>query len=137
MRTILPRCRSPWQRRTSPARSRAASSGRTRSNAPRVASVSALTACGGNSSGEARSSASFWAITSVSSSTKPAVLLAGATAWAPLDGASERVGERGVDSFRLGQMIERLRLIEAPHLHRPFHRLTRAADGEGAVRRCA
>ena len=30
-------------------------------------------------------------------------------------------------------MVERLRLVEAAHLHRPFHRLTRAADGERAV----
>ena len=47
--------------------------------------------------------------------------------------APERVGERGVDPSGLGQMIERLRLVEAPHLDRPFHRLTRAADGERAV----
>ena len=45
----------------------------------------------------------------------------------------ERVGERAVDLLRVGQMIERLRLVEAPHLHRPFHRLAGAADGERAV----
>src|ERR1019366_7271557 len=77
-KTILPRCRSPWPRATRPARSRAASSARTRPNAPRV-------------------------------------------------------GAHVVDPPRLGQMIERLRLVETPHLHRPFYRLTLTADGEHAV----
>src|SRR3974390_3490221 len=49
------------------------------------------------------------------------------------DGAAQRVGERGIDAPRLGQMVERLRLIEAAHLHRPFHRLACASNGESAV----
>src|SRR3974377_124318 len=49
------------------------------------------------------------------------------------DGPAPRVGGRGIDAPRLGQMVERLRLIEAAHLHRPFHRLARAGNGKGAV----
>ena len=43
IRTILPRCRSPWQRRIRPARRRASSKGRTRASAARVAAVSDAT----------------------------------------------------------------------------------------------
>ncbi len=48
-------------------------------------------------------------------------------------GPPKRVGERAVDPLRVGEMIERLRLVEAPHLHRPFHRLAAAADGKHTV----
>ena len=48
-------------------------------------------------------------------------------------GPPERVGERVVDPPRRSQMIERLHLVETPHLHRPFHRCALAADGQRAV----
>ena len=47
--------------------------------------------------------------------------------------APEGVGEAVVDAAGVGQMIERLGLVEAGHLDRPFHRLAVAADGEGAA----
>ena len=48
-------------------------------------------------------------------------------------GPPERVGERAVDPLRVGEMIERLRLVEASHLHGPFHRLADAADRKRTV----
>ena len=45
----------------------------------------------------------------------------------------KRVGKRAIDPLRVGEMVERLRLVETPHLHRPFRRLAFAADGERAV----
>lgn len=47
--------------------------------------------------------------------------------------APERIGECIIDPSRISQMIERLRLVEAPHLDRPFHRLARTTDREVAV----
>ena len=44
------------------------------------------------------------------------------------DGAAERVGQRLVDFA--GEVVERARLVEAPHLDRPFDRRARAADGK-------
>ena len=50
------------------------------------------------------------------------------------DRAGERICELGIDTALLGEMIERLRLVEAPHLDRPFDRLAVAAEREPPVR---
>ena len=47
--------------------------------------------------------------------------------------ASERVGEIAVDAPGRRQTVERLVLVEAPHLDRPFDRLARSVDREAAV----
>ena len=46
--------------------------------------------------------------------------------------AAERVRQPLIDLAALGQMVERLGLVEAAHLHRPFDRLAAAADGKAA-----
>ena len=98
------------------------SSARTRANAPRVASVNAFTAWGGKSSGAARSSASFWAMISASASINPAFATAGAAACARATARPSASASAPSIRPACGQMVERLRLVEAPHLHRPFHR---------------
>ena len=109
------------------------SSARTCSSAARVACVNAFTAGGGKSSGAARNSASFCAMISASVIDKSGGLVDRRRRVRARHRPGERVGERTVDAARRGQMVERLRLVEAPHLHRPFHRLAVAADGERAV----
>ena len=47
-----------------------------------------------------------------------------------LDDAAERVGQCVVDLAGRNEMIERLAVVEARHVDRPFHRLALAADRE-------
>ena len=59
----------------------------------------------------------------------------GARACIAGDRAGKLVGQRVVDTPILRQMIERLVLVEAPHLDRPFDRLSGAVELQPAVGR--
>lgn len=47
--------------------------------------------------------------------------------------AGELVRESDVDAGAVGDLVERLRLVETHHVDRPLHRLALAADGEPSV----
>src|SRR5215211_2334245 len=51
----------------------------------------------------------------------------------PARGACPRAGERSVNASRIREMVERARLVEARHLHRPFHRRSATVERQPAV----
>jgi hypothetical protein len=51
------------------------------------------------------------------------------------DDAAQCVGERGIDAAGIREAIERARLVEAPHLDRPFDRIAFALEREPPIRR--
>ena len=131
--TMLARCRSPWQRRTSPCRPRCCSKARMPENAERDASSSRSTSVTAAKQPAARKARLLSAIKPAIPAIHGSAGAGGAMAWEAAIAsavASTRAGSSGPDA---GQMIEGLAFVEAGHFHREFDRPAVAVDCQRSI----
>ena len=132
---MLPRCRSPWQWRTRPARRRCSSRSRFRSSSARLRRFSVRDRWTGQDRiGQARQILDIalddLAHAGVAAALRP---LLGPVVEAG-DRLGERVDRRGIERAALGDPVQQQVLIEACHLEQPFDRLAVALQRIAAIR---